>query len=75
VRFGWVGADAGHGSGPDFLFALADAGHTFLIDVHKSFVIYEVNPQPRTPEPSRKGHKARGLVTAQNGRVEAEELA
>src|SRR3981189_857489 len=31
VRFGWVGADAGYGSGPDFLFALADAGHTFLI--------------------------------------------
>jgi SRSO17 transposase len=29
VRFGWVGADAGYGSGPDFLFALADAGHTF----------------------------------------------
>src|SRR6266478_4392987 len=26
VRFGWVGADAGYGSGPDFLFALADAG-------------------------------------------------
>jgi hypothetical protein len=26
---------------------LADAGHTFLIDVHKSFVIYEVDPQPK----------------------------
>jgi hypothetical protein len=75
VRFGWVGADAGHGSGPDFLFALADAGHTFLIDVHKSFVIYELDPQQAIPEPSRKGRNIRGLVTEQNGRVEAEELA
>ena len=25
VRFGWVGADAGYGSGPDFLFCLASA--------------------------------------------------
>ena len=54
VRFGWVGADAGSGSGPDFLFSLADAGHTFLIDVHKSFVIYGVDPQPK-PGPSTKG--------------------
>src|SRR4029077_12708449 len=66
VRFGWVGADAGYGSGPDFLFSLADAGHTFLIDVHKSFVIYELDRQLRIQEPSSKGHKARGLVTAQN---------
>jgi len=65
VRFGWVGADAGYGSGPDFLFALADAGHTFLIDVHKSFVIYEVDPQRRIPEPSSKGHKARRLISGQ----------
>jgi SRSO17 transposase len=65
VRFGWVGADAGYGSGPDFLFALADAGHTFLIDVHKSFVIYEVDPQPRVPEPSSKGRKASHLMTGQ----------
>jgi hypothetical protein len=33
---------------------LADAGHTFLIDVHKSFVIYGVDPQPK-PGPSTKG--------------------
>src|SRR5258708_16602575 len=65
VRFGWVGADAGYGSGPDFLFALADAGHTFLIDVHKSFVIYEVNPQPRIRKPSSRGRKARRLITGQ----------
>jgi SRSO17 transposase len=64
VRFGWVGADAGYGSGPDFLFALADAGHTFLIDIHKSFVIYELDRQLRIQEPSSKGHKARPLVTA-----------
>jgi SRSO17 transposase len=65
VRFGWVGADAGYGSGPDFLFALADAGHTFLIDIHKSFVIYEVDPQPRVPESSSKGRRASRLMTGQ----------
>src|SRR5689334_15248110 len=58
VRFGWVGADAGYGSGPDFLLALADAGQSFLIDVHKSFVIYGVDPQPRIPGPSSNGRKA-----------------
>jgi len=54
VRFGWVGADAAMADGPDFLFSLADAGHTFLIDVHKSFVIYDVDPQPK-PGSSTKG--------------------
>ena len=56
VRFGWVGADAGYGSGPDFLFSLADAGHTFLVDVHKSFVIYGVDPQPKPGPRLRGGH-------------------
>ena len=66
VRFGWVGADAGYGSGPDFLFALADAGHTFLIDVHKSFVVYEVDPQSTIPgQHSSKGRKARRLSSEQ----------
>src|SRR3984893_8103956 len=53
------------GRGPDFLFALADAGQTFLIDVHKSFAIYEVDPQLRIPEPSSKEPKARRLVSGQ----------
>jgi DDE superfamily endonuclease len=70
VRFGWVGADAGYGSGPDFLFALANAGQSFLIDVHKSFVIYEVDPQPRIPGPSSNGRKASELISGQQS-VEA----
>src|SRR5258708_10306819 len=65
VRFGWVGADAGYGSGPDFLFALADAGHTFLIDIHKSFVIYGVDPQPK-PGPSTKARIPHRSITEQN---------
>src|ERR1700741_5399266 len=65
MRFGWVGADAGYGSGPDFLFALDDAGESFLIDVHKSFVIYEVDPQSTIPGPSRNGRKARELTSGQ----------
>ena len=70
VRFGWVGADAGYGSGPDFLFALDDAGQSFLIDVHKSFVIYEVDPQPTIAGPSSNGRKARELLSGQQS-VEA----
>ena len=64
VRFGWVGADAGYGSGPDFLFALEDAGHNFLVDVHKSFVVYDLDPQPTIPVLSSKGPKARRSITA-----------
>jgi SRSO17 transposase len=64
VRFGWVGADAGYGSGPDFLFALEDAGHTFLVDVHKSFVVYELDPQPTISRLSSKWFKARRSITA-----------
>jgi hypothetical protein len=70
VRFGWVGADAGYGSGPGFLFALDDAGESFLIDVHKSFVIYEVAPQSTIPAPSRNGRKASELTSGQQS-VEA----
>ena len=70
VRFGWVGADAGYGSGPDFLFALDDAGESFLIDVHKSFVISEVDPQSTIPGPSRNGRKASELTSGQQS-VEA----
>ena len=55
---------AGYGSGPDFLFALEDAGHTFLVDVHKSFVVYELDPQPTIPVLSSKGFKARRSIAA-----------
>ena len=67
VRFGWVGADAGYGSGPDFLFALEDGGHTFLVDVHKSFVVYELDPQPAIAVLSSKGPKARRSITGKKG--------
>jgi hypothetical protein len=60
----WVGADAGYGSGPDFLFALEDAGHTFLVDVPKNFVVYELDPQPTIPVLSSKEPKARRSITA-----------
>ena len=74
VRFGWVGADAGYGSGPDFLFALEDGGHNFLVDVHKSFMVYEIDPQPTIPpEPSSKGPKARRKITGKKG-LSVEEL-
>jgi hypothetical protein len=47
VRFGWVGADAGSWKWPGLsicFFWLMQA-HTFLIDIHKSCVIHEVDPQ------------------------------
>src|SRR5258708_16177888 len=59
-----LGPMRARGSGPDFLFSLADAGHTFLIDVHKSFVIYEVDPQPK-PGSSTKGRKPHGSISEQ----------
>jgi hypothetical protein len=59
------GADAGYGSGPDFLFSLADANHTFLIDVHKSFVIYGVDPQPK-PGASTKGRTPNRSISEEN---------
>jgi SRSO17 transposase len=68
VRFGWVGADAGYGSGPDFLFALEDAGHTFLVDVHKSFVVQELDRQAAIPAaPSSKGPKGKSSITRKKG--------
>jgi hypothetical protein len=45
-------------SGTGFLFALADASCIFLIDVHKSFVIYQLDPQPTIAQPTSKGRKA-----------------
>jgi SRSO17 transposase len=74
VRFGWVGADAGYGSGPDFLFALEDAGHTFLVDVHKSFVVQELDRQAAIPAaPSSKGPKGKSSITRKKG-MSVEEL-
>jgi len=74
VRFGWVGADAGYGSGPDFLFALEDAGHTFLVDVHKSFVVRELDPQAAIPAaPSSKGPKGKSSITGKKA-LSVEEL-
>jgi SRSO17 transposase len=65
VRFGWVGADAGYGSGSEFLFALDNGGETFLIDVHKSFAVHELDPHPILAEPTGKGRK-RSRLTAQH---------
>jgi len=61
VRFGWVGGPRGYGQRSGLLFALADAGHTFLIDVHKSLVIYEVNPPAKNPRTSSRGRNSRRL--------------
>ena len=47
-----------------------NAARYILIDVHKSFVIYEVDPQSTIPGPSRNGRKARELTSGQQS-VEA----
>jgi DDE superfamily endonuclease len=62
----WLGwGRCGIRSDPEFLFALADASCTFLINVHKSFVIYQVDPQPTIAQPTSKGRKATRSVSGQ----------
>jgi SRSO17 transposase len=68
VRLGWVGADAGYGTGPDFLFALEDMGETLLIDVHKTFAVYERDPEPKARRSSGKGRIAMRLSTEERSR-------
>ena len=55
LRFGWVGADAGYGKGPDFCLALDQLGQQFVVDVHLDLSVYLKDPQPYIPK--RKGNR------------------
>jgi SRSO17 transposase len=54
LDFGWVGADAGYGKGPDFCFALDEMGETFVVDLHSDFHVYLEDPQPYVPEQTKR---------------------
>lgn len=57
LHFGWVGADAGYGKGPEFMFALDDQGETFMIDIHSDFTVYLDDPAPYIPAWTGQGRK------------------
>jgi SRSO17 transposase len=57
LRFGWVGADAGYGKGPEFMFTLDDMGETFMIDIHSDFTVYPDDPAPYIPAWPGRGRK------------------
>ena len=63
LHFGWVGADAGYGKGPEFLFSLDDLGETFVIDIHSDFTVYQDHPSPHVPEWSGRGRKPQHYQT------------
>ena len=54
LGFRWVAADAGYGNNPAFLRALADAGETFVIDLHRDQRIYLEDPRPCVPATGRR---------------------
>ena len=70
VRYAWVGADAGYGGGPDFLFALEDAGEIFIIDIHKNFALCAEDAQRVGGEGKVNGATARGQKQPQTQSVE-----
>ncbi len=57
LRFGWVGADAGYGKGPEFMFALDEMRVTFMIDIHSDFTVYPDDPTPYMPAWEGHGRK------------------
>ena len=50
LRYGWIGADAGYGKGPQFCSALDAMGETFCVDVHSDFQVYLKEPKPYLPQ-------------------------
>jgi SRSO17 transposase len=57
LRFGFVGFDGEFGQLPWLLRELADAGETFMADVHCNQMIYTQDPCPHVP--ARKGTRGR----------------
>lgn len=73
MRFHWVGADGGYGKDPQFLRGLADAGESFVVDVHKNQRVYLEDPRPAVPP--RQGQKGKApsrlRTEVENHEVEA----
>lgn len=63
ARFAWVGADAGYGKEPQFLRSLAAAGERFMVNVHRTQRLYEVDPKPSVPNGATRGRHPTRLTT------------
>lgn len=74
LRYGWVGADAGYGKGPGFMFALEDHGEKFMIDVHSNFRVYTEDPHPKLPAGKTKQGRPPKILRSEETPVEVGKL-
>ncbi|MEQ9459995.1 MAG: IS701 family transposase [Phycisphaeraceae bacterium] len=62
VAFAWITADEGYGGKPGFLEGLARRSQTFVLEVPRTFAVWEKTPQV-TEHRYRKGGRGRGRKT------------
>lgn len=62
VKFPWVTADEGYGGKPRFLEGLSQRGQKFVLEVPKTFSVWEATPEV-TDQTYRKGSRGRGRKT------------
>lgn len=62
VRFRWITADEGYGSKPGFLEGLDQRSQKFVLEVPRTFSVWETTPEI-TDQPYRKGGRGRGRKT------------
>jgi SRSO17 transposase len=54
LKFGWVGADAGYGKGPDTFYRWAETQETFFIEIPSDFSVYRQAFEPEAVTPRRR---------------------
>ena len=62
IEYPWLTADEGYGGKPGFLEALADRDQKFVLEVPRTFSVWEKHPEV-TEQPYRKGGRGRGRKT------------
>ena len=62
IAFPWLTADEGYGGKPGFLQGLASRGQKFVLEVPRTFSVWEKTPKV-TEQPYRKGGRGRGRKT------------
>ena len=62
IRFPWITADEGYGSKPGFLEELDRRGQKFVLEVPRTFSVWEKTPET-TDQSYRKGGRGRGRKT------------
>jgi SRSO17 transposase len=63
LLFGWVGADAGYGKGPGFIFALDDLSERCVVDLHSDFRVYLKDPEICIPQTGKGGRSQKSYRT------------